>query len=289
MRDVLRKWLMIFGVVMCCAPLASAQSISPLDHERTGGPYVPTPNMIVDLMLEVAKVTDRDHVVDLGSGDGVIVLTAAHRHGSSGYGVDIDSELVQLSNQRARSMGLAGRVIFETKDIFRADLSKATVVTLYLLPEMMQALLPKLFRELRPGTRIVSHDYHFDSWPHDYTVTIKSPEKEMVSGLPEADIYLWIVPAKISGSWRLSIDGGDEYELKLRQDYGGVSRDLSQGLSHIPFTDIEVSGAEISFVRNHRNERQIFRGRVEGDLMAGTVDLGEGRMVRWRAVRGKTS
>jgi len=245
--------------------------------------------MIVDLMLEVAKVTDRDHVVDLGSGDGVIVLTAAHRYGSSGYGVDIDGELVQLSNQRARSMGLAGRVIFETKDIFKADLSKATVVTLYLLPDMMRALLPKLFRELRPGTRIVSHDYHFDSWPHAHTVTIESPEKEMVSGLPEADIYLWIVPAKISGSWRLSIDGREEHDLTLRQDYGGVSGDLSPGSSHIRFTDMEVSGAEISFFRNQGKERHAFHGRIDGDLMAGTVDLGQGRIARWRAVRSKPS
>lgn len=286
MRRVLQKSFVFVAVMLLHSLAAQAQTVIPPEHERAGGPYVPTPNVIVEHMLEMAKVTAKDHVIDLGSGDGVIVLTAARRYGSSGYGVDIDEELVQLSNQRARSMGLASRVRFETKDIFKADVSKATVVTLYLLPEMMRALLPKLFRELQPGTRIVSHDYHFDSWGHNHAVTIDAPEKEMIIGVPQATIYLWVVPAKVAGNWRLNIEGADEQDLTLRQDYDGVA---SQGARTARFIDMEVNGPEIRFVRDDGRERQTFRGRVDGDRMTGTVELRGGKVARWSAVRSRPS
>ena len=288
MRRMLQQSLLALSLFLLGVAVAQGQEIPP-EHERAGGPYVPTPNLIVDQMLEMAKVTSKDHVIDLGSGDGIIVLTAARRFGSSGYGVDIDPELVQLSNQRARNMGFANRVRFETKDIFKADVSKATVVTLYLLPTMMRALLPKLFRELQPGTRIVSHDYHFDSWPHADAVTIDAPEKEMIIGIPQAVIYLWVVPAKVGGNWRLSVEGGDEQELALRQNYDGVNGNIARGATQARFTEMEVSGPEIRFVRDDGRQKQLFRGRVEGDRMTGTVELGVGKVVRWSAVRSKSS
>ena len=136
-------------------------------------------------------------MIDLGSGDGVIVITAGYRRNASGYGVDIDEELVRLSNQRAKSLGMDNRIRFEAKDIFVTDVSRATVVTLYLLPEFMQRLRHKLYTELRPGTRIVSHDYHFEEWMHDDELTFEVPEKELITGEPSATLYLWVVPARL--------------------------------------------------------------------------------------------
>ncbi len=285
MNGFLRAGVAILGVLWGCAVFSAQQPVVPPEHERTGGPYVPTPNTIVEQMLKMAKVGAQDHVIDLGSGDGIIVLTAAHQFKASGYGVDIDEVLVTASNQRAKNLGIDGRVKFEVRDIFKADVSKATVVTLYLLPEMMRALLPKLFRELQPGTRIVSHDYHFDSWAHLDTVVFNAPEKEMVTGIPQATLYLWVVPAKVAGTWRVSVDGAGEQEMMLRQNYNGFDGDVRQDGRSIKLTETGVSGQDIRFVRGDGSGRQLFSGRVDGNRMEGTMELRDGKTARWRAVR----
>ncbi len=285
MNGFLRASAAILGVMWACAAFSAQQPVVPPEHERTGGPYVPTPNVVVEQMLRMANVGAKDHVIDLGSGDGIIVLTAAHQLKASGYGVDIDEVLVKSSNQRAKSLGVDGRVKFEVRDIFKADVSKATVVTLYLLPEMMRALLPKLFRELQPGARIVSHDYHFDSWDHFDTVVFSAPEKEMITGIPQATLYLWVVPAKVAGTWRVSVDGAGEQEMRLRQGYNGFDGDVRQDGRSIKLTETGVSGRDIRFVRNDGSGRQMFSGRVDGDRMEGTMELRDGRTTRWRAVR----
>src|SRR5262252_5122680 len=134
---------------------------------KSGGPYVPTPQIVVDRMLQFANVGEKDFVIDLGSGDGVIVLTAARQYKAGGMGVDIDADLVKLSNDKARQLKIDDRVGFVEQDVFKADLSRATVVTLYLLPQMMLNLRSKIFNELKPGVRVVSHDYHFGPWYPD--------------------------------------------------------------------------------------------------------------------------
>lgn len=285
MNGILRTGVVILGVMWACAAFSAQPPVVPPEHERTGGPYVPTPNMVVDQMLSLAKVGAKDHVIDLGSGDGVIVLTAAHQLKASGYGVDIDEVLVQSSNQRAKNLGLADRVKFEVLDIFKADVSKATVVTLYLLPDMMRALLPKLFRELQPGTRIVSHDYHFDSWEHVDTVSFNAPEKEMITGVPQATLYLWVVPAKITGTWRVSLEGAGEQTMTLRQNYNGFDGDMRQGARTEKLMDTEVGSHDVHFVYNDGNGRHVYRGRVNGSRMEGTAELRSGKTVRWQAVR----
>src|SRR3990172_688755 len=151
----------LLTVVLFIGGLASHAA----DDFKDGGPYVPTPQVVVDQMLFMAGIKSSDFVIDLGSGDGVIVLTAARLFKASGMGVDIDPELVKLSNDSARKFGVADRARFLQQDVFKADLSKASVVTLYLLPGMMLALRDKIFNELKPGARIVSHDYHFGEWP----------------------------------------------------------------------------------------------------------------------------
>ncbi len=276
------------SMFLACAAAAQKQPYVPPEYERDGGPYVPTPNVVVDQMLAMANVGARDHVIDLGSGDGIIVITAAHRLKSSGYGVDIDEELIRLSNQRAKSLGLDGRVLFEARDIFKTDVSKATVVTLYLLPEFMQRLRPKLFNELQPGTRIVSHDYHFDEWQHDADISFDVPEKEFISGVPSATLYLWVVPAKIGGAWRLQVDGNGEYDLTLQQSYQRLMGSAEGRGSKTSLLEPKIQGAEVSFLMLLGADHRRFTGRVDGDRIEGTANFGGGRIVRWHATRSKS-
>jgi hypothetical protein len=267
--------------------MAQKSPYAPTEYEREGGPYVPTPNVVVDQMLKMAKVSERDHVIDLGSGDGVIVITAGYQFKASGYGVDIDEELVQLSNQRAKNLGMDGRIRFEAKDIFVTDVSAATVVTLYLLPEFMQRLRHKLFTELRPGTRIVSHDYHFEQWMHDDEITFEVPEKQEISGDPSATLYLWVVPAKIDGNWRMQIDGGGDYELALQQRYQRFMGKAEGRQGRASLLETEIRGEEVRFLMHLGDDQVRFAGRVDGDRIEGTADFGGGKVVRWRALRSR--
>lgn len=287
------RWLaVLLGLMVSCSAMAQKpppkQPVVPPEYERSGGPYVPTPNIVVDQMLRMANVGAGDYVMDLGSGDGVIVLTAGNKLKASGYGADIDEELVRLSNERAKSLGIADRVKFEAKDIFKTDVSKATVVTLYLLPEFMRKLRPKLYNELRPGTRIVSHDYHFDEWMHDSEISFEVPEKEFIMGIPRATLYLWIVPAKVDGAWRMQIDGHGDFDVALKQRYQkfeGTAEAASRKTSKATLMEPQLNGSEIRFVMPQGNNRGRFLGKVEGDRIEGTVNFGDGKPVRWRATR----
>ena len=142
-----------YRILAALAALALGCAVHAADDFKTGGPYVPTPQVVVDQMLRMAGVGEGDFVIDLGSGDGVIVLTAAKQFKAAGMGVDIDPELVKLSNDTARMLGVADRARFLEQDVYKADLSRASVLTLYLLPPMMLSLRPKIFNELKPGVR----------------------------------------------------------------------------------------------------------------------------------------
>ena len=179
------------SAVLLSGVLTAAQAA---DAPLSGGPYVPTPPQVVDEMLRMAGVTGRDYVIDLGSGDGRIVITAAQKHGAGGRGYDIDREMVDRSNNNARKLGLEQKVRFVEGDVLKADISEATVVTLYLLPAMMNELRAKLLRELKPGTRIVSHDFDFGTWRPDRSVSIDLNEKYDISGSWSSTIHLWTVP-----------------------------------------------------------------------------------------------
>jgi len=179
---------------------ALAGPVGAAELERTGGPYVPTPPAVVEAMLKLANVGPKDYVIDLGSGDGRIVLAAATKFKASGLGVDIDPELVDQANATARKLGVADRARFEVQDVMRADVRRATVMTLYLLPGMMTNLQKKLLAELRPGTRIVSHDFTFDKWKPERTITVETPEKYDITGTWSSEVYLWIVPPRAQGT-----------------------------------------------------------------------------------------
>ena len=271
------------GAMVCAALLAP--QVHAAEVERTGGPYVPTPQVVVDQMLGMAKVGPDDFVIDLGSGDGVIVLTAAKRYKASGFGVEIDPDLVKLSNNEARRLGIADRAQFQVQDVFKADLSRATVLTLYLLPEMMKNLSAKIYSELRPGARVVSHDYHFGEWQHDDHVVFDVPEKEGVNGVPQATVYLWIVPAKVAGDWRIAVAGGRQYEARLEQSYRYLGGTMNLEGRNVEFQQQTLRGEDIKFTAVSGNARLMFRGRVAGDRMEGTVDLGGGKSAHWTATR----
>jgi len=281
-------------IVLALGALAfarSASGASDVDEKRTGGPYVPTPQVVVDEMLKIGRVGPGDFVVDLGSGDGVIVLTAATMLKASGFGVDIDPELVKLSNAEAKKRGIADRAAFYVQDVFKADISKATVVTLYLLPGMMLNLRPKILKELKPGTRVVSHDYHFDDWSADDQFTWDVPEKEKINGVPRATVYLWIIPAQVAGKWQLNLatPAAEKLELTLKQRYQNIDGTVSVGgRKDLKLTQSRLEGNDISFAFPFGSDRHLFKGRISGDAMEGTVQLAGGKgTAKWSATRLK--
>ena len=275
---------LIVATALCAAPAFAD------DVERTGGPYVPTPQVVVDHMLRIANVNDRDYVIDLGSGDGVIVLTAARQFKASGMGVDIDPALVKLSNERAAKMGVANRVRFAQQDVFKTDLSKATVLTLYLLPAMMLNLRTKIFDELKPGVRVVSHDYHFGDWRPDDGMSFDVPEKETITGVPAATVHLWHVPAKIAGTWEVKITGGETYELALKQRFQTLDGTASSAGKPIKPQYLALRGNDLSFALPGARGLTRFSGKVKGNDIEGTVEFPAGRGAQpWTAVRTATA
>lgn len=162
-------------------------------------PFVTSPDNVTLEMLRIAQVGRRDHVIDLGSGDGRIVITAARRFGATSLGVDIDPTLVERSVKTARDAGVADKVDFRVQDLFKTDLTRATVVTMYLLPAVNMQLRPALLT-LKPGTRIVSHDWDMGDWKPDRTTVVPVPDKK-VGREKSSRIHLWIVPARVEGMW----------------------------------------------------------------------------------------
>jgi hypothetical protein len=205
-------------------------------------------------------------------------------------GVDIDADLVRRSNNTAQKLGIAERVSFVQLDVFKADLSKASVLTLYLLPAMMVDLRSKIFNELKPGARIVSHDYHFGSqWTPDDQISFDVPEKESVTGIPKATIYLWHVPARIAGTWQIKTSAGETYELTLKQRFQKVEGSVTAAGKTLRAQQIALRGTEFSFALPDGRGNARFSGRVKGDAMEGTVELpGAKPAARWSAVRTAT-
>lgn len=261
-------------------------------------PFVPTPLDVVRRMLTLAKVGPNDYVVDLGSGDGRIVREAAEAFGARGFGVEHDPELVARSRELARRQGIADKVTFMMQDLFQTDLSDATVVTMYLLPEINLKLRPRLLAQLRPGARIVSHDFDMGDWTPDATDKFYSKDKYGATG-GDSTIYLWVVPADIAGrwTWRLEVGGQPlDYELVATQRFQKVDATVRIGGQARPLHDVRVRGDEITFtvlgeIRGS-SVRQQFSGRASGEGIQGSVILSGPRMqgaADWIAQRSERS
>ena len=253
--------------------------------------YVPTPQVVVDEMLRMAKVGPKDFVIDLGSGDGRMVITAAKKFGARGFGVDLDRVLLKLSNENAQREGVAERANFIEQNLFETDLSQATVITTYLLPEMNEKLRPKILN-LKPGTRVVAHDYHMGEWHADEMHTLDVPEKK-VGNPGKSDVYRWIVPAKIAGRWQSRIYTGTQpatWEFEFDQRYQMFDGTARSGSQKFALRSTRLEAGQISFQFQAKpgdnSTRYEFNGTVNGDRIEGAMKFGEGaaqKQIAWRA------
>jgi SAM-dependent methyltransferase len=279
----------LFLAVLAVALPASAQPQTWAWDDGTV-PYVQTPMEIVERMQRMAEVGKGDHIIDLGSGDGRIVIEAAKR-GATGLGVDLDPSLVKHATENAQKAGVADRARFEVRDIFETDLSSATVVAFYLLPEFNAKLLPKLLK-LKPGTRIVSHDGGIADWAPDERLEMRAPEKPVgVGGVSRVE--LWIVPADARGAWVSEVpQHGGRWRFSIKQKYQEMDivaatsgRDLLVRNSRLRGTEIKMV---ITGLVGTRAWHHMFEGRIDGDRIVGELTVSDGNNKRtfpWTATR----
>jgi SAM-dependent methyltransferase len=270
------RWLAAVAA-FALAPLFGAEEV----------PYVQTPQPVVDAMLKLAGVNGRDFLIDLGSGDGRIPITAAKRFGTRGYGVDYVGSLVKLANDNAAKAGVADRVRFEERDIFKTDVSAATVVAFYLLPDFNLELRPKLLEELKPGTRLVSHDGDMGGWPPDAKIVVDAPGKT-VGVEKKSTIYLWVVPAMVMGEWKTRVPlagGAREVTLDLAQSFQSLSGAASVRGKSIPLERAYVRGQFVFFRFPYDGGAVRFEGRATKDRIVGKVTTPDGSTHPWRALR----
>ncbi len=276
---------------MYALALALAVPVAQAQDGRGDVIYVPTPQSVVDEMLGMAKVGPNDYVIDLGSGDGRIVITAAKKLGARGFGVDLDRVLLKLANNAAKTEGVADRAHFIEQNLFETDLGPATVITSYLLPTMNEKLRPKLLA-LKPGTRVVAHDYAMGEWSPDDEKTLIVPEK-VVGDPGKSYIFMWVVPARVAGNWESQIMAGSRsvrYEFSLEQHYQLVHGTARAGEQDAKVSQFRMVGDQIAFKLEvpgpGRPVSHQFRGLVRGELIEGSVTIGEGasqRVVPWQA------
>jgi hypothetical protein len=244
--------------------------------------YVPTPQVAVDEMLKMAKVGPSDYLIDLGSGDGRIVITAAKKHGARGFGVDLDTYLLKVANGNAQKEGVADRAQFFEQNLFETDLSKATVVSTYLLPEMNEKLRPKLLA-LKPGTRVVAHDYDMGEWAPDEQKTLIVPEKK-VGDPGKSYVFLWVVPARVAGTWqsRANVGGKSvDYEFALKQEFQMLDGSGRAGSRSGTVRGRVVEGTQVRFSLSGKSGDGLawheFQGRLTGDdTIEGLMYIGDG-------------
>jgi precorrin-6B methylase 2 len=230
--------------------------------------WVPTQEALVEKMLDMAKVTSKDYVIDLGSGDGRTVIAAAKR-GAHALGIEYNPDMVDLSIRNAAKEGVSDKATFVKADIFESDFSKATVITMFLLPNINLQLRPKLL-SMKPGTRIVSNSFTMEDWKADQTITAEGDCTTWCTA------YLWIVPAKVEGKWRLP-----EGELMISQQFQEISGTLTVGGKKTPITG-DLAGDQIHFSADGTE----YHGRVSGNAISGVAKSSNGS-VNWQATLEK--
>ena len=268
------------------AALVAACATAPLHAQRSlDVPFVPTNQPTVEAMLRIANVGPNDYVIDLGSGDGRILITAARLRGARGFGVDLDPRRVKEATGSAKTAGVADRVQFFQRNLFDTKISEASVLTMYLLPRVNLELKPRLLAELKPGTRVVSHDFDMGDWEPDLKLSVRGTGSQ---------VYFWVIPARVAGRWQVELAdprGRQSFELEFTQKYQEIEAS-TRGLDR-PATirDARVDGSRISFALIEDGQyvnRLRFEGEVKGKTIEGTA-RGDGaaarREQRWRATR----
>jgi hypothetical protein len=273
--------------------LLTAFSVAPALAAEARVPYVPTPQEVVDRMLEIGKVGSSDYLIDLGSGDGRIVITAAKKHGTRGFGVDLNPDRINESNENAKLAGVTDKVAFYQRNLFETDLSQATVITMYLLPRVNLELRPKLLA-LVPGTRLVSHDFDMGDWKPDAQASLEVKDKYGGAG-GTSDIFYWVVPARIAGAWNWQtlVSGKPQsYEMRLEQKHQVVTGSVAIAGRSASLKEVALLGTEIRFAFtadiNGAPVKHVFTGKINGDAINGTVALSGARVqaqLEWNARR----
>jgi hypothetical protein len=222
--------------------------------------WVPTPQQLVERMLEMAGTKSTDYVIDLGSGDGRTVITAAKKFGARALGIEYNADMVELAKRAAAKEGVSDKAQFMQADIFQTDFTKATVLTLYLLPSLNVKLRPTILN-MRPGTRVVSHAFTMDDWQAD-----------QVDSADGRTAYMWIVPAKVGGTWKVDVTGASarSYEATFNQQYQTVSGNVKGDGKSVQLSNGKLRGETITFSLDGRE----FNGRVNGNKIEGTVKGG---------------
>jgi ubiquinone/menaquinone biosynthesis C-methylase UbiE len=274
--------LALLTAVLCATALHAAE---PAERPRLDVPFVPTNQQTVDAMLRVANVGPGDFVIDLGSGDGRILITAAKQRGARGFGVDIDPQRVSEATENARAAGVSDRVRFFQRNLYQTKIAEATVVTLYLLPRVNVELRPRLLAELKPGTRVVSHDFDMGDWQADLRVTVRGAGSE---------VYYWVIPAQVAGRWRVKAAaprGRETFEIEFKQKYQELEATV-RGLERPALVrDARIDGDRVLFTVVDDADfahRVRYEGKVSGKAISGLL-RGDGSAPRgehkWRAVR----
>ncbi len=215
--------------------LVYAEQAKPLDV-----PYVPTPQAVVDRMLELGQVGADDYVIDLGSGDGRIPVTAAKRYGARALGVDLNPQRIAEAKQNAKDNQVTDKVEFRNQDLFDTPIGQANILTMYLLPRVNMLLRPRILTELEPGSRVVSHAFDMDDWQPD--------QQDMVEG---KTVYLWIVPAQVAGRW--TVDGATPFTLELSQHFQEVQGTATLDGRKIPLANAKLEGKRLQFELNGKS------------------------------------
>jgi precorrin-6B methylase 2 len=233
-------------------------------------PYVATPHEIVERMLELAEVGERDYLIDLGSGDGRIAIAAARKHGARALGVEIKPELVEKASRNAVEAGVTDKVSFREQDLFKTPISEATVIALYLPPSVNLKLRPRLLQDLRPGSRVVSQSYNMGGWHADARAEVRG-----------IDIYLWIIPARAAGRWILQ-DGERKIAVAISQEFQEIKGSATMGERTFPLLDANLRGDRIEFALDLDGGKPVrFRGRVAGNV----IQPDSAGSAPWRATR----
>ena len=267
-RNLFCKAILIILIITYCQYGSKAQKLDVA--------YVPTPYHIVDQMLEVANVGPGDYVIDLGCGDGRIVIAAAKR-GAYGHGVDLDPKRIENSEENAVRAAVEDKVTFIQEDIYETDFSMANVITMYLFPTININLRPDLLKKLEPGTRLVSHDFSMDEWKADKHVQ-----------MGDHHIYFWIIPANIKGNWTWKA-GGEVYMMNAFQEFQKIELDIKSGNMSLKADECILSGKRISFTIYNPSSgiRHLYSGRAEGNSIKGILQIHDGKqktIEKWSAI-----